>query len=213
MLPLLRERPRSILLIGAHSDDIEIGCGGTVLSLLALIPDLAVHWVVLSGEGTRADEAREGAARFLAGAKDPRFDVLDFPDTAFPYEAMAELKAFFRTLPLDADLVFTHRRDDLHQDHAAVAALTWQRFRDHAILEYEIPKYEGDLGRPNAFVPLTRETAEAKARMTVETFATQMSKPWFDADTLLGLMRVRGNECRAPEGYAEAFHAMKMTLI
>ena len=215
MLPLLRERPRSLLVIGAHSDDIEIGCGGTVLTLLAMFPDLHVRWAVLSGEGERATEARAGAAHFLADAREPEVTVADFPDTAFPYEGATGLKAYFRELGAACrpDLVFTHRRDDAHQDHRFVAELTWQTFRDHAILEYEIPKYEGDLGRPNVFVPLGEDVAERKVEGIMEAFATQADKPWFTRDTLMGLARIRGVECRAPSGLAEGFHGAKVVLV
>lgn len=214
MISLLRERPRSVLLIGAHSDDIEIGCGATVLTLLALFPEIKIRWVVLSGEGARTDEARRGAAHFLKDARDPMVEVADFPDAAFAYQAAGSLKSHFRELSANCrpDLVFTHRRDDMHQDHRFVAELTWQHFRDHTILEYEIPKYEGDLGRPGVFVPASLEIAERKIAATVETFATQRDKPWFEAETLRALMRLRGNECRSPTGLAEAFHCAKMVL-
>ena len=215
MMPLLGRTPRRVLCIGAHRDDIEIGCGGTVERLLDLVPDLAIRWVVLSGDGSRADEARDAAARILARARDPQVEVADFPDTNFPYTAASALKEHFRALARGPapDIVFTHRREDMHQDHRFVAELTWQAFRDHMILEYEIPKYEGDLGRPNVFVPLSRETARAKAQAIVEAFATQRDKPWFDAETLDALMRLRGNECRSPSGLAEAFHCHKAVLL
>ena len=215
MIPLLGGRPRSILLLGAHSDDIEIGCGGTVLTLLARFPDLRVHWVVLSGAGERAGEARAGAGAFLADAQEPRVEVADFPDTAFPYEGATGLKAFFRELgrTCEPDLVFTHRRDDAHQDHRFVAELTWQTFRDHVILEYEIPKYEGDLGRPDTFVPLDRAVLDRKADAIVRTFASQAAKPWFSRETITALARIRGNECRAGSGVAEGFHCAKMVLV
>lgn len=214
MIPLLREPPRSVLLIGAHSDDIEIGCGGTVLTLLAMFPDLAIRWVVLSGAGGRADEARAGAAAFLVDARDPQVEVAGFPDTAFPYGGAVPLKAYFRDLSQgpSPDLVFTHRRDDMHQDHRFVAELTWQTFRDHTILEYEIPKYEGDLGRPNVFVPVSRAVAERKADAIVACFASQRVKPWFSRETLMALARIRGNECRAESGLAEGFHGAKVVL-
>ena len=156
MISLLGAAPRRVLFVGAHSDDIEIGCGATARALVERFPKLAVHWVVLSGAGERAAEARAGAAAFLEGAKDPVVEVHDFPDTAFPYEAVSPLKNLFRDLAgrTSPDLVFVHRRDDAHQDHRFVAELAWQHFRDHAILEYEIPKYEGDLGQPNLFAPV-----------------------------------------------------------
>lgn len=223
MLPLLRRRPERVLCIGAHADDIEIGCGGTILSLLALVPDLHVHWLVLSGANERAAEARDGAARILADAREPRVEVEAFEDTAFPYREAEALKRRFRELAGEGagtsegggrpDLVFTHRRADMHQDHRFVAELTWQHFRDHMILEYEIPKYEGDLGRPNVFVPLEPAVAERKVAAITGAFASQRDKPWFGADTFHAMHRLRGNECRSPTGLAEAFHADKMVLL
>jgi LmbE family N-acetylglucosaminyl deacetylase len=203
----------SVLCIGAHSDDIEIGCGGTVLKLVAANSDLAVRWVVLSADGARADEARASAERFLDGAAKVDVEVLTFRERYFPH--LAELKEFFDDLGsrVRPDIVLTHHQGDVHQDHRATAELTWNTFRDHLILEYEIPKYDGDLGRPNAFVGLDEETAHAKTKAIVEGFPSQAERYWFTAETFLALMRLRGIEARAPSGFAEAFHAKKIALL
>jgi LmbE family N-acetylglucosaminyl deacetylase len=202
----------SLLCVGAHSDDIEIGCGGLLLEL-ARTRRLSVHWVVFSAGGQRAAEARRGAARFLEGAARRRITTHRFRDGFFPYEGAA-IKAAFERLKrtVRPDLVLTHYRDDRHQDHRVLSDLTWNTFRDHCILEYEIPKYDGDLGTPNLFVPLDEATSRRKVALIRETFATQGDKHWFADETFLGLMRLRGMECRAPGRYAEAFYARKTIL-
>lgn len=214
MIPLLRSPLRSILCIGAHADDIEIGCGGTILKLLQSDPELDIRWVVLSGDGIRAAEARASAAQFLGDGSERRLEIATFPDASFPYGEAAALKSFFRELSVSCspDVIFTHCRQDMHQDHRFVAELTWQHFRDHMILEYEIPKYEGDLSRPSVFVPLPRDMANAKIDIIVSAFASQHDKPWFDAETLRSLLRLRSVECRSPTGFAEAFHCAKLVL-
>lgn len=217
MLPLVPALPAGralrLLCLGAHADDIEIGCGGTILQLLATRPGTGVHWVVLSGTPERRREAEESAARFLAAAGESRVEVLDFPDARFP-GAFDALKDAFEVLRAAGppDLIFTHRRADRHQDHRTVAELTWNAWRDHLILEYEIPKYEGDLAPPNCFVPLDRATAERKVDLLMEGFPSQRDKHWYDAETFRGLLRLRGLEAAAPSGYAEAFHAPKVVL-
>ena len=204
----------TLLCLGAHPDDIEIGCGGTVLRICREHPGTTVHWVVLGAHGPREEEALAGARRFRNEAAAGETMVKGFRDGFFPY-AGAELKELFEGLKGlgSPDLVFTHHRFDRHQDHRVVSDLTWNTWRDHVILEYEVPKWDGDLGVPNAFVPLSRAGAEEKAEAIVATFPSQGSKPWFTADTFLGLMRLRGNECRAPDGFAEAFHARKLVLF
>lgn len=206
-------RPPRFLCLGAHADDIEIGCGGALLQLLARHPGATVHWVVFSGTAERRREAEASAARFLAGAGASRVELLDFPDARFP-GAFDALKDAFEDLREAGtpDLVFTHRRADRHQDHRTVAELTWNAWRDHLILEYEIPKYEGDLAPPNCYVPLDREVAERKVALVMEGFPSQRSRHWFDAETFRGLLRLRGLEAAAPSGYAEAFHAAKVIL-
>lgn len=202
-----------LLCLGAHSDDIEIGCGGAVLRWLAEVPQLHVTWVVLSAPGVRADEARRSAETLLAGAASVEVVVGDFTDAHFPSET-ARLKTFLSDIArrTTADLVLTHRLEDRHQDHRTVGELTWQTWRDHLILEYEIPKYEGDLGQPNVYVPLPADTAQRKVQHLMQHFGTQRSKGWFTEATFQGLMALRGIECRAPSGQAEAFHARKVVL-
>ena len=202
----------TVLCLGAHSDDIEIGCGGTVLKLVAANPGLTVHWVVLSAEGSRAEEARTSAEWFLEGARTEVVEVETFRERYFPH--LTELKEFFDGLGarVQPDLVLTHHGADAHQDHRAVADLTWNTFRDHLILEYEIPKYDGDLGRPNVFVGLDERIALEKTRAILEGFPSQKSRYWFTEDTFLALLRIRGIEARAPDGYAEAFHARKLII-
>jgi LmbE family N-acetylglucosaminyl deacetylase len=216
MLPLncprVGSRPLRVLCIGAHADDIEIGCGGTLLSLTGQT-DVAVHWVVLSADGARRREAEASAELFLAAAQARTVSVASFRTSFFPYQGEA-IKDHFETLKgaIEADLVLTHYRHDLHQDHRLVSELTWNTFRDHLILEYEIPKYDGDLGAPNVFVPLDRATCERKVQYLLRSFATQRDKHWFTRDVFLSLLRLRGMEARAPSGFAEAFYGRKLTL-
>lgn len=204
----------SILCLGAHSDDIEIGAGGTILGLIASGVRLHVHWCVLSAGGRRSQEARASAEAFLEGAASSVVDVADFEDSYFPSDSraikrwMIELRA--RT---HADVVFTHAREDAHQDHREVNQLTWNVFRDHLVLEYEIPKWDGDLGRPNTYVPLAAALLERKVELLHRHFGTQRSKDWFDRETFVGLARLRGMECRAPEHFAEAFTLRKARIL
>jgi LmbE family N-acetylglucosaminyl deacetylase len=211
-LGAVANRPRSILCLGAHSDDLEIGCGGTLLRLLTEWPGTSVHWVVFSADDTRAAEAREAAGAFLADAGERAVTVHGFRDGYFP-AAPAEIKDLFEELKtaVDPDLVFTHRRDDDHQDHRMIGRLTWNTFRDHLIAEYEIPKYDGDLGRPNLYVPLPPEIAARKVELLMESFPSQRQKRWFRPEVFHGLMAVRSVECNAP-GAAEAFHVRKMVM-
>ena len=202
-----------LLFLGAHSDDIEIGCGGTLLTLLAAHPKLSVTWVVLSADDARADEAHSSATQFLAQAAHQRVKVERFRESYFPSHIDA-IKDYFETLSREVspDVIFTHYRDDRHQDHRVVSDLTWNTFRNHLILEYEIPKYDGDLGRPNLFMPLPEVHVERKLELLLSHFATQRSKAWFDRDTFSALMRLRGVESNAKSRFAEAFHARKLTL-
>lgn len=208
-----RDTPLHILCLGAHSDDIEIGCGGTILRLLQEYPQARVCWVVFSGSEERAKEARRSAECFLAACAEREIMVKEFADGFFPYIG-AEIKRTFEELKrkLSPDLIFTHTRQDLHQDHRLINELTWNTFRDHLILEYEIPKYDGDLGAPNVFVHLDEEICRHKTRSLMEHFATQANKDWFTGDTFLSLMRLRGLESRSPSRYAEAFYARKITF-
>jgi LmbE family N-acetylglucosaminyl deacetylase len=207
-----RSAPR-LLFIGAHSDDIEIGCGGTAIELLTRYPRAEVHWLVLSSGSEREHEARKAAGLLLRKARKPRIEIHDFRNSFFPSQAAA-IKERFEELKrsVSPDVIFSHYRDDLHQDHRIVGELTWNTFRDHMILEYEIPKYDGGLGSPAAFVPLKGATARRKVSVLMQVFATQREKSWFTADTFNGLMRLRGIECNAPSGYAEAFYVRKLVL-
>lgn len=205
--------PLRILCLGAHSDDIEIGCGGTLLRLLAERPGSSVDWVVFSANAAREVEARASAEEFLVDAGTKNVLVKNFRESYFPYIA-TELKDCFEMLKqrIVPDLIFSHRRDDVHQDHRLVAELTWNTYRNHAILEYEIAKYEGDLGTPNFFVPLSRATADRKVELILKHFTSQAGRAWFRADTFHGLMSLRSVECNAVEGRAEAFHGRKLVV-
>jgi LmbE family N-acetylglucosaminyl deacetylase len=205
--------PLRVLCLGSHSDDIEIGAGGTILNWIASGVALDVHWVVFSAAGPRADEAANSAAGFLRGAANSKVTLFEFRDGYFPYQG-AELKDCFEALKRDSnpDVILTHRRDDAHQDHREVAKLTWNSFRDHVILEYEIPKWDGDLARPNLYQPLSQAILERKIELLHAHFATQRSKDWFDPDTFRALARLRGMEARAPERVAEAFVLSKAVL-
>jgi LmbE family N-acetylglucosaminyl deacetylase len=203
-----------ILCLGAHADDIEIGCGGTVLKLLQIGGGrISVDWVVLSAPGRRSTEANRGAETFLRQAKAARVIIEDFRMSYFPYVG-AELKERFDALggEVSPDLVLTHKGDDVHQDHRVVSELTWNTFRDHLILEYEIPKYDGDLGRPNVFVHLDEETSRLKVESLLAVFESQRSKPWFSGDLFMAMLRLRGMESRSPSGFAEAFYGRKLVL-
>jgi LmbE family N-acetylglucosaminyl deacetylase len=204
---------QTVLAVGAHADDIEIGCGGTLLSLAAAHPQAELVWVVLSADGARADEARASAAAFAAGFASSRVVVEDFRDSFFPYSG-GDVKACFEKLKLDLspDVVFTHQRSDLHQDHRVVCELTWNTFRNHLILEYEIPKYDGDLGAPNVFVELDEAVATRKLELLMTHFASQRSKHWFTEDLFRALMRLRGMEANSPTLLAEAFYCRKLVI-
>lgn len=203
----------SVLCLGAHSDDIEIGCGGTILRLLQSHTNCHVTWVVFGAKAARKKEAVASARRFLDGAKTSAIITRSFKDSVFPYRG-EEIKAFFEGFKtrVAPDLIFTHYGHDLHQDHRVISELTWNTFRKHQILEYEIPKYDGDLGRPNVYVPLARTVCEAKVQLLMNGFATQRSRQWFTEDTFYSLMRLRGIESNASEKYAEAFYGRKLVL-
>jgi LmbE family N-acetylglucosaminyl deacetylase len=205
--------PLRVLCLGCHSDDIEIGCGGTILRLSEQYPGCEFHWVVFSAIGVREAEARR-AAELFAGRSIVGGPLLKtLPDGFMPFVG-AEVKMIFEDLKktVAPDLIFTHNRNDAHQDHRLIADLTWNTFRDHLILEYEIPKYDGDLGRPSVFVPLSADVYHQKVKYIMDAFESQHSKRWFQPDTFLSLMRLRGMECNASSGYAEAFYCRKLLL-
>ena len=202
-----------VLCLGAHSDDIEIGVGGTLLGWIASGAKLDVHWCVLSACGPRRAEAMAGADAILEGAAARRIKCAEFRDGHFPHQG-AKIKAWIENLKtrVNPDVVFTHRGDDAHQDHREVSRLTWNTFRDSVVLEYEIPKWDGDLGQPNFYVGMSEEIMEEKIKILQACFGTQRSKDWFDADTFRGLARLRGMECRAPGRFAEGFVARKLLI-
>jgi LmbE family N-acetylglucosaminyl deacetylase len=204
--------PLKILCLGSHSDDIEIGCGGTILRLLSSNQNLEVVWVVFSSSKEREREARNSAGMFLGQAKQKEIIVNDFRDGFFPFDG-AKIKDFFEGLKkVSPDLILTHHRKDAHQDHRLIAELTWNTFRDHLILEYEIPKYDGDMGQPSVFVPLESDVCQRKVSYIMDSFQSQHDKRWFQQETFLSLMRLRGMECNAPSGYAEAFYCRKLVV-
>lgn len=211
-LGLKKDGPLKVLCLGSHPDDIEIGCGGTILRLVDDYPGVTFHWVVFSAAGVRKAEAQRAAESF-AGSRIERLLFKEFPDGFMPFIG-SEVKAAFEELKQEVspDLIFTHQPHDAHQDHRLLSELTWNTFRDHFILEYEIPKYDGDMGRPSVFVPLTEEMRETKVRHLMNSFASQRTKNWFDDSTFQALMRLRGMECNAPSGYAEAFYCRKVVI-
>ncbi|MFO7732146.1 MAG: PIG-L deacetylase family protein [Candidatus Aminicenantes bacterium] len=206
--------PLKILCLGAHSDDIEIGCGGTVLKLIREHKPVEFDWVVFSAGGARKEEARASARAFLAGAARRAVALEGFRDGYFPAVG-GEIKDYFEALKrkVAPDLIFTHQRSDLHQDHRLISDITWNTFRDHLILEYEVPKYDGDLGAPNVFARLDRAVAEKKVRLILKHFPSQAGNQWFTEDTFRAVMRLRGIESNAPAGLAEGFHGRKLALL
>ncbi len=216
MLPLqfgLDRKHLSVLCLGAHPDDIEIGAAATLLRWMSEYERIDVTWVVMCAHGERANEARRSVKALLRRATHVELAMGDFEDAQLPAD-FARARSFVRSLHACTrpDVILTHRLEDRHQDHRLVAELTWQTWRDHLILEYEIPKYEGDLGQPNVYVPVSRPIASRKARLLQAHFGSQRSKDWFTEDTFLGLMRLRGLECRADSGLAEAFVVRKLVL-
>jgi LmbE family N-acetylglucosaminyl deacetylase len=204
---------RRVLCLGAHSDDIEIGCGGTILQLLQQSPKLEVYWTVFCSNRERASEAQRSANHFLRAVRKKTIVVRSFRDGFLPYigapvkDAFEELKKTY-----SPDLIFTHFRHDLHQDHRIMCELTWNTFRNHLILEHEIPKYDADLRSPNFFVPLTESICRKKIALLMRHFGTQRNKQWFSEDLFLGLLRLRGIEANSPTRFAEAFHCRKFLL-
>jgi LmbE family N-acetylglucosaminyl deacetylase len=217
MMPLNFEKkvgaPYQILCLGAHSDDIEIGCGGTLLKLIDLYPDLHIHWVVIGANSEREREASNSAFSLLEGVSDKKIEIGSFRDSFFPYMG-AEIKEYFQQLKMEVspDLILTHYRDDRHQDHRLISDLTWNTFRDCLIWEYEIPKYDGDLGIPNLFVHLSAEICHKKVAHLFTHFESQANKGWFTEDIFFSMLRIRGMESNSPSKYAEAFHCRKLVF-
>jgi len=206
--------PLQVLCVGAHSDDIEIGCGGTVLKLIRDHQgDVAVRWVVLSSSAEREAEAGASAVAFLQDANQKEISFGKFEDSFFPYQGR-EIKDYMHQLSREfsPDVIFTHYGKDLHQDHRLVSELSWNAFRDHWILEYEIPKYDGDLGAPNVFVPLDESICQSKIGFLLNHFKSQKARAWFTEDAFRSIQRLRGIECNSASGYAEAFYSRKIVL-
>jgi LmbE family N-acetylglucosaminyl deacetylase len=213
MLKLNMGGLRTILCLGAHADDIEIGCGGTILRWLQEYRDVEVHWVVLSSDPRRKKEALKGSQLFLRGASQTRVSVERFRDGFLPYVA-SDVKEYFEGLKsrVNPDIIFTHYREDRHQDHRIVSDLTWNTFRNHLILEYEIPKFDGDLGQPNFFVNLDAAICRKKIQLILDTFKSQRDKHWLTENTLWALPRLRGIEAAATTNHCEAFYCRKIAL-
>jgi LmbE family N-acetylglucosaminyl deacetylase len=204
---------RRVLCLGCHADDVEIGCGGTILRLLREHPGLEVWWVVLSGQPERAEEAQQSAVSWLANAGQRQFIGGDFRDRYFPAQ-WTQIKDFIHGIAerFNPDLIFTHRRDDAHQDHRLLGEITWNAFRNHLIWEYEIPKYDGDLGQANVFIELDETICRRKVELIHEGFPSQHKKPWFTPDTFWAVLRLRGLECNSGSRFAEGFYARKIRL-
>ena len=202
-----------ILFLGAHSDDIELGCGGTILNICSENKKSEIKWVVFSANKERKEEAINSANKFLSSVENKKIIVYDFKENYFPYNA-SKIKECFDNLGkiLNPDLIFTHYKSDLHQDHRTIFDLTLNTFRNHLILQYEIPKYDGDLGSPNIFCPIDKKVLNTKIKYLNETFQTQKNKPWFSDDTFRALPSLRGIESRSKSGYAEAFYCQKMNF-
>ena len=214
IVPSVRRRADlSVLCLGAHSDDIEIGCGGTILRLLQAYNNCTITWVVFCADAARKREALSSSKRFLRGAKARTIIMKAFKGSFFPYRGET-IKSFFEKLKtrVQPDLIFSHYREDLHQDHRVISEFTWNTFRNHLILEYEIPKYDGDLGRPNVFVPLSQEVCDEKVQYLMEEFSTQRNRQWFTKDTFYSLLRLRGIEAPRTTKYAEAFYGRKIVV-
>ena len=208
-----RNRPLRVLCVGAHCDDIEIGCGGTLFSLQRAGAPVRIHSALLSGNDERRREALAARNAFVRPANRGELVFGDFRDGRLPAQ-YAEVKDFIESLKArtQPDVVLCHEREDRHQDHRLVNEMVWNTFRDHVVFEYEIPKWDGGLGEPNVFVPLTAAQANRKADAIIRSYRSQAGRDWFTRDTFLGLMRLRGVECRAPQGYAEAFHGRKLLI-
>jgi len=208
-----RNRRLEILCIGAHCDDIEIGCGGSLLALQKQYPQCRIHWLVLTSIPSRRQEAMTAMKKLVRVAARGNVRICELQDGFLP-ACFADAKTQFEAMKrlVDPDLIFTHHEFDRHQDHNLASEMTWQTFRDHMIWEYEIPKYDGDLVTPNLYVPLNASLAVRKVNVIVRTFRSQGMKSWFSAENLLAAMRIRGLESRASSGFAEAFHCRKLVM-
>ncbi len=204
---------KKLLCLGAHSDDIEIGCGATILRLIQEQPNLEIYWLVFSARGIRAREAKASAGEFLRGVRSRWIRTMTFRESYFPDEWPAIKDTFEKVKrEFEPDLVLTQYRDDRHQDHRVLSDLAWNTFRNHLVLEYEIPKYDGDLGLPNVYIPVPRELCERKISMLLRHFQSQTEQTLVHGRYILGVMRLRGIECAARSGFAEAFYGRKLWL-
>ena len=211
-LDTAKDRPFRILCLGAHCDDIEIGCGGSILKMIGENQNLSVFWVVFSSDEQRKEEAAKSASLFLKDAREKTVIIEDFRNSFFPYTGTV-IKEYFESLKsFSPDLIFTHYRHDLHQDHALISKLTWNTFRNHLILEYEIPKYDGDLSSPNCFFQLDEPIGLKKINYIMECFLSQKDKPWCTEDAFLAIMRIRGVESNSPEKFSEGFYCRKLIM-
>lgn len=208
----VKNRKPKILCLGAHADDIEIGCGGTVLRLINDNPEAEFHWVVFSGDEKRAKEAKQSADVFLRGAESKVIIVHKFKESYFPFFGATIKDLFEKLKEFSPDLVFTHYGNDAHQDHRLISDLTWNTFRDHFILEYEIPKYDGDLGNPNLYVHLDEAIVQRKMKYICDLFHSQAVKQWFSEDTFKSILRIRGLESNSSSKYAEGFYCRKIVF-
>ncbi|PHM10611.1 PIG-L deacetylase family protein [Nostoc sp. 'Peltigera malacea cyanobiont' DB3992] len=207
----IEESEYKILCLGSHCDDIEIGCGGTILKLIENYQDVVIYWVVFSSNEQRAEEATTSASLFLEEIPVKKIIIKNFRDGFLPFQGI-EVKECFEQLKQEfsPDIIFTHHRDDRHQDHRLISDFTWNTFRNHLILEYEIPKYDGDLGIPNFFVHLNETLCRRKIQYILDAFATQNNKQWFTEETFRAILRIRGIESNSPSKYAEAFYCRKI---
>jgi len=208
-----KEHKLSVLCLGAHCDDIEIGAGGIIIKLIENFPNINFSWIVFSSDTTRADEAHKSANALLRQVKEKQIIIQGFKESYLPYWG-AEIKENFEQIKKEVfpDLILTHYRNDLHQDHRLISGLTWNTFRNHLILEYEIPKYDGDFGSPNFFVNLDEATCQKKIRHILAHFLSQNTRQWFDKETFKSVLKLRGVESNSPGKYAEAFYCRKITF-
>ena len=213
LIPDNGSRSLRVLCVGAHCDDVEIGCGGTLLTLQRRKQPVEIHWAILSGTQERRRETARGMALLVKPGNRGEIIFGDFRDGRLPAQYQ-EVKSFFENLKRlpNPDLILCHEREDRHQDHRMVNEMIWNTFRNHLVLEYEVPKWDGGLGTPNVFIPISRAHAERKVKALMTAYATQARRDWFTPDTFLGLLRLRGIECRSASGYAEAFHGRKLQI-
>jgi LmbE family N-acetylglucosaminyl deacetylase len=209
---VLQSNPR-LLLLGAHCDDIEIGCGATLVHLFQAVPELEVEWIVFSSNELREKEARSSAEEFLSGVRKHNIEILQYKNCFFPSESQ-KIKGYFEELKnrIDPAVIFTHCRGDLHQDHRTINELTWNTFRNHLVLEYEIPKYDGDLGQPDLFFPVSEEALKMKTERLMNHYQSQLNRQWFTTGTFEAITRIRGIECNSETGFAEAFYGRKVSI-